>query len=111
MKKIFAILIFVLFSTSIFSETVYVIDSSGVYESEQKKLNMSDIQKDVKEIKTQMDSAAKEGKTFFNIIFDTYKEFGLKETLKIHAWFFIPLFIFVVLFLLYLKGPSGRFLE
>jgi hypothetical protein len=51
-----------------------------------------------------MDSTFYYGKQLGTLLSDEVKTYGLKKTIQINHNLFVPAFIFLVLFLLYLKG-------
>jgi hypothetical protein len=58
---------------------------------------------DVREIKGQMDSTFYYGKETVNIWKSQVKEYGLKNTLRANSSIFLPFFIFLIMFLVWLK--------
>jgi len=93
MKKLFIILILLipLFSYSNVS-------------SEEKELDPKQVVKDITEQKKLIVETLNEGGKGVSIITDEVRVYGLKKTIKANSAIFVPLFIFIVFFLLFLKN-------
>jgi len=63
---------------------------------------------DIDSIKTQIDSTIVISKKIGKILVEEVKEYGLKKTIQINAPIFLPLFIFIILYLLWLKGRKTK---
>ena len=90
MKKILVLFLLMLsFSISTYSSV------------EQEKVNYS---KDLHEIKSKMDGAFHEMKDCGVILKDEVSKYGIKKTVQINSWFFLPLIIFIIMYLSWLKN-------
>lgn len=93
MKKFFIILLLII--------PIYA-NSNNL--EEEKKIESKHIVQDLKHQKKQLDEISNITKKGISIISDEIRVYGLKQTLQINSSFFIPLFIFICFFLLYLRG-------
>ena len=98
MKRVILLLfitIVPLFNISNFSSNVYA-----------DKLTADKVINDVGTIRCKVDSTTILGKELIGIFSDEVKTYGLKQTIQMNGWLFGPLFIIIVLFLLFLKGKQ-----
>ncbi len=93
MKKIFIIILLLipLFSYSNVS-------------SKEKELDPKQVVKDINEQKKLIGETLDIGKHGVSIIVDEVRVYGLKKTIQANSFFFVPFFIFMVFFLLFLKN-------
>lgn len=100
MKKTF----FILIIFSLCYNISYASDIPNYYANEKpKELTSEKVISDVQEIKSKMDTTISTGKEAVDIISNTIKKHGLKRAIQIHSSVFLPLFVFGILFLLYLR--------
>ena len=93
MKKIFIIILML----------IPIFTYSNV-SSKDKELDPKQVVKDIKEEKKMADETFEVGKKGVSIITNEIHVYGLKETIKANSSIFVPIFIFIVFFLLYLKN-------
>jgi hypothetical protein len=95
MKNIILLMVFMLLiSNTTFSQENDVQDT----------FNIEKFNSDVEIIKSKADSAFKTGGNIIQMWKKEIKMVGLKETIKLNAFIFLPLAIFLTLFLIWLKG-------
>ena len=95
MKKLVFILFLLLTSNIVFSQ------------NETQKFERLDVEKvitDIDTIKQEMDSTFYYIKGTYELLEESVKLFGIKKTIQIHSSIFLPIVIFLVLYLLWLKG-------
>lgn len=95
MKKIGLALFLLLISSVTFSQ---------IKTQEFEKLDTEKVVNDLDTIKQEMDSTFYYVKESYKLLKYSVKEFGLKETIQMHSGIFLPIVIFLVLYLLWLKG-------
>ena len=74
--------------------------------SEGETFNVTRAGKQMDSIQNKMDTAFKLGGDILSIYKKTYDKFGLKKTIQLHSKVFFPLILFIILYLLYLRGKS-----
>jgi len=72
--------------------------------SEEKELEAKQVVKDINEQKKLIGETIDVGKKGVSIIVEEVRVYGLKKTIKANSFAFVPLFIFIVFFLLFLKN-------
>lgn len=92
MKKLFILLLLMLFSFSV---------DAMIQED---KIDNKQVMKDLHKIHNSMDSAFYEMKQCGIILKNEVKTYGLKKTIQINSWLFLPLFIFFIMYLGWLKN-------
>lgn len=65
-------------------------------------------QKDVETIKMKMDSTFQIGKDIIEISSKQIKKYGLKNYIKVNYSWILPIIIFFILYLLWLKGKNNN---
>lgn len=93
MKKLFIILLVL----------IPMFSYSNVSAAE-KELDPKQVVKDINEQKKLIGETLDVGKKGVSIIVDEVRVYGLKKTIKANSFFFVPFFIFMVFFLLFLKN-------
>lgn len=73
-----------------------------------KPLNTEKVVNDLDTIKGQIDTAYNTGKEIVNLLSKEVKMYGLKKTLQINMGLFLPIFIFIILYLVWLKGRKTK---
>ena len=74
------------------------------HEKEETKLEPKQVVQDLKEQKKLMDETFAVAKEGISILSSEISTYGIKETIKINSNLFVPAFIFLIFFLLYLRG-------
>jgi hypothetical protein len=74
--------------------------------AKEKELDPKQVVKDINDNKKIMDDTFVIGKKGVSIITTEIRVYGLKETIKANSNIFVPVFIFIVFFLLYLKNKE-----
>ena len=95
MKKIFFILLLII------APIFFVNNVSTIYAE---KINTEKMINDIDTINHKADSAFTIVKKIGSILSHETKTYGLKKTIQINSPIFAPAFVFLVFFLLYLKG-------
>lgn len=95
MKKVALFLVILLTSTVVFSQ-----NETQDFE----RLDTKKVVEDVKIIKQEADSTFYYIKGTIGLLKESVQLFGVKKTIQMHSGVFLPIVIFLVLYLLWLKG-------
>ena len=92
MKKTIFILLLMLFSFPVFSENKYI--------------DTKKVSKDIDSIGAQIDTSKVYAVECWDILKKEYKMWGLKKTIQVNTNVFLPIALFLILFLVWLKNKN-----
>lgn len=92
MKKAILVLFLIMFSVSVFSKNQY--------------FDVEKVRKDSEKISQQIDTSKVYAEKSYNLLKKEVKMWGLKKTLQVNANVFLPIAIFLILFLVWLKNKK-----
>jgi len=98
MKKIGLVLFMLLTVTMCFSQSREIQDFE--------RLDTKKVVEDIDTIKQEMDSTFYYIKGTYRILKEEVKLFGVKKTIQMNSFIFLPFVIFVILYLLWLKNKK-----
>lgn len=92
MKKAILVLFLMMFSFSVFSKNQY--------------FDVDKVRKDSEKISQQIDTSKVYAEKSYDLLKKEVKMWGLKKTLQVNANVFLPITIFLILFLVWLKNKK-----
>jgi hypothetical protein len=92
MKKAILVLFVMMFSFSVFSKNQY--------------FDVEKVKKDSEKISQQIDTSKVYAEKSYDLLKKEIKMWGLKKTLQVNANVFLPITIFLILFLVWLKNKK-----